>query len=373
MILANLGRPYWFSPFRSTRTVTHVVVQVRFPNLPISRYHPTILEALGNLVGSLVKIDDATSQAQRGRFARLAVELDLSAPLRSSVALDGETLLVEYEGLPSVCAGCGFTGHDLGAFITTPYASNTRPESSGRPPGPSLHLPGENNPGSKSSVVPLALLSHAQVAEGRPKHAPRRRSLRPLRLTQVVTVDRLITGQANKARPHVWEAPVSTFWRTGSRVAPTGVVPTEPNGLPFGPILIEALMGMVQPEPNGNPPGLILTEAPHSPSGPPPSEGPSTVHTPPDPVPWAVGGPSGPASVDRGTGRGLGPLTPVHIRLQPSAPDNHLAIELRSHQRMVLRPGLLVGRLGARGLSLVEGLRPRRGLSGVSFPPHPPP
>ncbi|KAJ8765944.1 hypothetical protein K2173_020460 [Erythroxylum novogranatense] len=199
----------------------------------------------------------------------------------------------------------------------------------GRPAlGLPLHLPGENNPRSKSNVVPLALLSHAQVAEGQPKHAPRCRSLHPLRLTQVVTVDRLITGQANKARPLAWEAPVSTFWRIGSRVAPTGVVPTEPNGLPSGPILIKAPTGVVQPEPKGNPPSPILTEAPHSLSGPPPSEGPSTVHTPPDPVPGSVGGPPGPASVDRGIGRGLGSLTPVQIRLQPSASDNHLAIEL---------------------------------------------
>ncbi|EEF31350.1 conserved hypothetical protein [Ricinus communis] len=35
----------------------------------------------GNKIGKLIKIDDATSNAPRGRFARLCVEVDVSIPL----------------------------------------------------------------------------------------------------------------------------------------------------------------------------------------------------------------------------------------------------------------------------------------------------
>ncbi|KAJ8773309.1 hypothetical protein K2173_028486 [Erythroxylum novogranatense] len=96
---------------RHKAKISHAVVWVRIPNLPIAQYHPQILRAIGNIVGDTVQIDDASLHAQRGRYARLAVEVDLTAPLRSSVTLDRETLLVTYEGLPPVCYTCGIVGH----------------------------------------------------------------------------------------------------------------------------------------------------------------------------------------------------------------------------------------------------------------------
>ena len=52
-----------------------------------------------------------TVVAQRGKFAHLAVELDLQKPLVSQFNLEGRIQKVEYENLPMICFGCGKFGH----------------------------------------------------------------------------------------------------------------------------------------------------------------------------------------------------------------------------------------------------------------------
>ncbi|KAJ8765185.1 hypothetical protein K2173_011445 [Erythroxylum novogranatense] len=93
MIFGNvLAVQRWVPSFcPSQAKISHVVVWVRIPNLPIARYYPQILRTIGNLVGDTVRIDDASLHAQRGRYARLTVQVDLTTLLRSSMTLDGET------------------------------------------------------------------------------------------------------------------------------------------------------------------------------------------------------------------------------------------------------------------------------------------
>ncbi|KAH1031126.1 hypothetical protein J1N35_043300 [Gossypium stocksii] len=70
-----------------------------------------IVEAIGGLIGKVVKLDFKTDRRTRGRFARLAVFINLSQPLVSQVLVDGAIQWVEYEGLPTVCFGCGKYGY----------------------------------------------------------------------------------------------------------------------------------------------------------------------------------------------------------------------------------------------------------------------
>ncbi|CAN1145562.1 hypothetical protein LINPERHAP2_LOCUS14745 [Linum perenne] len=88
-----------------------MVVWVRFPHLPIHLYHPQILTSLGNLIGKTVKVDFNTQRAERGKFARIAIELDLNEPLAPVVEIDGVSQAIEYENMPSLCFGCGKVGH----------------------------------------------------------------------------------------------------------------------------------------------------------------------------------------------------------------------------------------------------------------------
>ncbi|KAJ8898724.1 hypothetical protein K2173_004886 [Erythroxylum novogranatense] len=102
----------WYPSFHpSIGKITHVVAWVRFPELSVAQYHPSILTALGNLVGRTVKINSHAQLTHRGKFARVTVYLDLSAPLRAFVELDGEPVKVAYEGLPPICFHCGLVGH----------------------------------------------------------------------------------------------------------------------------------------------------------------------------------------------------------------------------------------------------------------------
>ncbi|CAN1146931.1 hypothetical protein LINPERHAP2_LOCUS15566 [Linum perenne] len=89
-----------------------MVAWIRFPHLPIHLYHGQVLMALGNLVGKTVKIDSTTQTAERGKFARIAVEIDLDKPLPPVVLLDGAFQQVEYENLPQLCFDCGLVGHE---------------------------------------------------------------------------------------------------------------------------------------------------------------------------------------------------------------------------------------------------------------------
>lgn len=59
----------------------------------------------------MVKLDVQTENQTRGRFARLAVYINLEKPLISQVLVDRAIQHVEYEALPTICFNCGKYGH----------------------------------------------------------------------------------------------------------------------------------------------------------------------------------------------------------------------------------------------------------------------
>ncbi|KAJ8765421.1 hypothetical protein K2173_013179 [Erythroxylum novogranatense] len=96
----TLSVQWWVFIFRPKHEeVARAVTWIHFPDLPIDRYQPKILTGLGNLVGAMVKIDEMALLAHRGHYVCIAVDIDLNQPLKTSVELDGEILLVEYKGL----------------------------------------------------------------------------------------------------------------------------------------------------------------------------------------------------------------------------------------------------------------------------------
>ncbi|CAL1368215.1 unnamed protein product [Linum trigynum] len=102
----------WTPSFRSTdKPHRSVVAWVLFPELPVHFYHREVLFAIGNLIGRTVKLDYHTETLQRGKFARIAIELDMTKPLPTKVYLDGASQQVVYENLPQICYDCGRIGH----------------------------------------------------------------------------------------------------------------------------------------------------------------------------------------------------------------------------------------------------------------------
>ncbi|CAI0437188.1 unnamed protein product [Linum tenue] len=125
-----------------------MIVWVQLPALKVHFYHKEVLTTLGNLIGRTIKLDYHTLTRQRAKFARLAVEVDLSRPLVPRIWLDDEWQKVEFENLPVVCFECGKIGHSTDSCpllhpTVSPAAlplpggtsTETRPESPEENPG----------------------------------------------------------------------------------------------------------------------------------------------------------------------------------------------------------------------------------------------
>ncbi|CAN1854624.1 hypothetical protein LINPERHAP1_LOCUS41403 [Linum perenne] len=66
---------------------------------------------IGNCIGKTVKLDLATSEGARARYARVCMEVDISKPLLGKYMIENRTFFVEYESFGNICVTCGFHGH----------------------------------------------------------------------------------------------------------------------------------------------------------------------------------------------------------------------------------------------------------------------
>ncbi|GAU31323.1 hypothetical protein TSUD_315330 [Trifolium subterraneum] len=92
-------------------TIKNVAVWVRISGLPIEYYDSKVLHFIGNRVGKTVKVDKNTLQQERGKYARLCVEVNLTKPLLAMFSIKGRKYHIEYEGLHMLCITCGKFGH----------------------------------------------------------------------------------------------------------------------------------------------------------------------------------------------------------------------------------------------------------------------
>ncbi|CAN1128969.1 hypothetical protein LINPERPRIM_LOCUS17171 [Linum perenne] len=74
---------------------------------------------IGNHIGKTVRLDLATKEGARARYARVCVEVDISKPLLGKYMIGDQTFLVEYECLENICYTCGNYGHKLMSCPTT--------------------------------------------------------------------------------------------------------------------------------------------------------------------------------------------------------------------------------------------------------------
>lgn len=63
-------------------------------------------------MGRVLFINKTILKRKKGRFARIWVELDLTAPLRPLILINGKVKRVQYEGIHLICFQCGRYGHD---------------------------------------------------------------------------------------------------------------------------------------------------------------------------------------------------------------------------------------------------------------------
>ena len=100
-------------------------VWVRLTNIPVSYYHPSILMGIAGSLGKPLKVEMTTLNLERGRFARVCVEVNLSTPLKGTVLINDESFFVSCEGLVKICSACGLYGHLVHACPTVAVARET--------------------------------------------------------------------------------------------------------------------------------------------------------------------------------------------------------------------------------------------------------
>ncbi|KAK8578841.1 hypothetical protein V6N12_069185 [Hibiscus sabdariffa] len=93
-----------------------------------------MITAIGECIGPVIKIDYQTECGRRGRFARMAISLDLRQPLVSKLLINGRLQVVEYESLPTICFECGKYDHVKDICPSLSRAASSPPVAT--PPAP---------------------------------------------------------------------------------------------------------------------------------------------------------------------------------------------------------------------------------------------
>lgn len=132
---------HWSPEFAAPNArIQKMIVWVRFPGLNLLYYDESVLLGLASVVGRPIKVDQNTLRVERGRFARVCVEIDLSKPVVGKFWLKDHWYRIEYEGLHPICSKCGCYGHlsrncpnqcssATTLVIVTPLAESPTPET----------------------------------------------------------------------------------------------------------------------------------------------------------------------------------------------------------------------------------------------------
>ncbi|GKV18314.1 hypothetical protein SLEP1_g28712 [Rubroshorea leprosula] len=98
-----------FDPAKATFKTT--TIWARLPHLPIEYYDVQILERIGNMLGTPLRLDAYTAHQSRGQYARICIQVDLDKPLVPFVQIGKHVQKVLYEGPIALCYACGCVGH----------------------------------------------------------------------------------------------------------------------------------------------------------------------------------------------------------------------------------------------------------------------
>jgi len=102
----------WELNFKSSKAnMSSLAVWIWLPELPIEYYELSALSAIGETIGPVPRIDTHTTAETRGRFTRFCVQVNLDESITKLLKMGRIEQLMQYEGLNSLCFGCGCVGH----------------------------------------------------------------------------------------------------------------------------------------------------------------------------------------------------------------------------------------------------------------------
>lgn len=148
---------HWEPEFKASMALClSVAVWIQLPKLPIKYYDPTILRKLGSTIGPILRIDSHTINGERGRFARLCIQVNINKPLIKCIKIGKMTQALQYEGFHSLCFACGHIGHRKEGCPMVIRKSKPSPEQLENNEQP-------NNPSSRGATSQEEVLSDGEV------------------------------------------------------------------------------------------------------------------------------------------------------------------------------------------------------------------
>ncbi|XP_057432320.1 uncharacterized protein LOC130725081 [Lotus japonicus] len=112
--------PEFISP---AARVKKTLAWIRIPGLNVVFYDESFLMYVAQVIGKPIRVDINTLRGDRGRFARICVELDLTKPVYGKIMIEDFWYNIEYEGLHIICTKCGCYGHRSRECTTPPPAA----------------------------------------------------------------------------------------------------------------------------------------------------------------------------------------------------------------------------------------------------------
>lgn len=86
-----------------TDVIVNMAIWIRILGLPIEYYDPKLLHVIGYLARHTIKVDKNILQKERGKYARICVEVNISKMLLAMFSIKESIYKIEYEGLHMLC------------------------------------------------------------------------------------------------------------------------------------------------------------------------------------------------------------------------------------------------------------------------------
>lgn len=87
------------------------LIWIRLSALNLMYYEESSVTAIAQAIGTPVRVDLTTQTLERGRYARVCVEIDLSRPVARQMWINDHWHEIEYENLHLICSLCKRFGH----------------------------------------------------------------------------------------------------------------------------------------------------------------------------------------------------------------------------------------------------------------------
>ena len=118
----------WTPSFNSSEACFgRTMVWIRLSGLSMMYFEESVIRTIAAAVGKPIKVDLVTRSMERGRYARVCVELDLAKPVEDEVWVHDHWHKVEFESLHMVCSSCRCYGHvarNCNQHIASPVVEN---------------------------------------------------------------------------------------------------------------------------------------------------------------------------------------------------------------------------------------------------------